>query len=196
MTGPDLEALADFIQQQCPARGRPHFLLPLPPHDPNGKPVAPTPTECMFDKAAAVIREAARPAAGERVPNGVLAPSESERRAGVADPFSVAICRVPAQHLQIRLLDGDFLAGSLELAVLENGLLMLCAEWRRPEKLGDDTPWDPEAVRERLIVEAIRLADERGASLGMGLPGFLLDRRLKAHGFVPAGDLWYRAAAS
>lgn len=115
----------------------------------------------------------------------------------VARPFTVATDRVPAVHTRIRLTEHGEVVGEIEVMHQAAGSHLVIGEqvWHKPVWLpvGTTSQRHFAAVSERLVEEAIALADRLGASLSTMTPGSVLPaERLQARGFHRAGDMWFR----
>lgn len=113
--------------------------------------------------------------------------------------FAVAAEDVPATRTVVRLTDRGQLVGTVELLTVGQGdgghLVVGGQEWFKPDYLFSDESYRAHfaAVAERLLDEAVAVAEGRGLSLSSVTPGSLSSAdRLAARGFRQAGDLWYR----
>jgi hypothetical protein len=143
----------------------------------------------------------------ELLPTPVAA-ANRERRASaaaglssLAESFTVRAVDVPATHTVIQLTDGrGEVVGSIELMRQRNGVRLVVGEqeWEQPGGVfgAPDPKLHFGAVVDRLMAEAIALADRLGASVTTTLPGSLAPaERLRAYGFHQAGDMWVRDRA-
>ncbi len=77
--------------------------------------------------------------------------------------------------------------GELELIGRGDNLMVGHLSWREPV----DWPEQVQAVIDRLLTEAVQLADARGAALSIVAPPGS-EATLRAHGFDVAGEWWLR----
>lgn len=111
--------------------------------------------------------------------------------------FTAAARDVPATHTVIELTERGQVVGSIEVMHQRNGQHLVIGEqeWHQPFGMfatGTSTRHFA-AVVDRLMAEAVALADRVGAGLSTAIPGSLAPaERLRAHGFHQVGDKWYR----
>lgn len=112
--------------------------------------------------------------------------------------FTAAAEDVPATHTKVRLSARGEVVGTIELFMVGQGaerhLVVGGQEWLKPEFMLDvDSRAHFAAVCDRLLDEAVALAERLGVSLSTVTPGSLATAdRLAVRGFRQAGDLWYR----
>ena len=112
--------------------------------------------------------------------------------------FTAAAEDVPATVTRIRVSSRGDVVGTIELLTVGQGgerhLVVGGQEWFKPDFMGEaDSRAHFAAVADRLMDEAVALAERLGLSLSTVTPGSLTTAdRLAARGFRQAGDLWYR----
>ena len=133
----------------------------------------------------------------------ILAPADEQAPAGgeverLSATFAASAEQVPATNHRIELRGHGRVVGTVELFTVGQGgdahLVVGGQEWFRPEHLGEaDSRAHFAAVADRLMDEAVALAERLGLSLSTVTPGSLATAdRLAARGFRQSGDLWYR----
>lgn len=123
-------------------------------------------------------------------------PSASTSLSPLSASFTAAAEQVPAVATRIRVYDRGEMVGQIEVMHQRGGRHLVVGEqeWQQPEFLAMSAQKVHfTAVADRLLAEAVALADRLGASLSTMLPGSLSPaERLAEHGFHRAGDMWFR----
>lgn len=102
---------------------------------------------------------------------------------------------LPSRVTVVLVRDGGVVVGRVEVMGADRHLVVGVIEWRRPPGLAaGDIDTHHRAVRRRLLAEAGRVADERGASLALMMPKDAADVGLSANGFAVSGEVWVREA--
>ena len=111
------------------------------------------------------------------------------------DSLTVRRQNLPATHHWIRVYERGQEVGAIELLGDGSYLVVGAVEWRPPAWLAlhDEFAEHGRKVKGRVLAEAVRLADEVGATLLMMMPPVPGDDLVEL-GFAPSGDTWSRSA--